>query len=268
MHNINQIFFQEIFDFLSENENIEIQLSEDIDKLIKALYTYVIYIDKLYDNEIQNAVFEDRNPLFELTQHYEYCILKLNEIFGNENELIDIKNNYLKIYFDELIDEKKLALEDVDFTYNRFKNLAINKHIPAYFVADCIFKLNNNYPLVQIKEMLSHLFIGIQLYDDVTDLREDLDNNQLTYAISNTIKYLKAENDYHKDNNAYTLKAFYAIEELSNPIFTKMIEEFEKAKEIALQYELSKIQNWIDIIIFQINEWKTQIEQIRNESYS
>ena len=112
--------------------------------------------------------------------------------------------------------------------------------------------------------MLEHIFIAIQMYDDVTDIGEDLVNNQITYIISKTIQSLKLDNDYYPENKTYTHKAFFAVEELSDPEFDYINNQFTSALTIAEELKLWKLVEWISMINAQVNDWKLQIEEIRN----
>ena len=53
MSQINQLFFQDIVEFLTENININSDKKSQLDLIAKTYYTYIIYLDKLIDNEIK-----------------------------------------------------------------------------------------------------------------------------------------------------------------------------------------------------------------------
>ncbi|MDM1299644.1 hypothetical protein HXZ94_14195 [Empedobacter falsenii] len=265
MSQINQLFFQEIVDFLTENIQINVDSKNKLDLIAKSYYTYIIHLDKLIDNEIKiNEKLLHSNPLSNLTGHHELCIKTLIKLFGEDSSIFESKAKYSKIYFDALIKEKLWNFNSTVLSKTEFDQIAIDKHIPVFFIVDGIKLLQPNYPQDDIKNMLSHIFRGIQMYDDITDIGDDLQEKQFTYIISNTIQYLKNDNHYYPDNQTYTHKAFFALEELCNPQFEFMEEQFSAAKEIALKYNLVKIANWIDAIDTQIKDWKNQIDEIRN----
>lgn len=266
MSQINQLFFQDIVGFLTENLTIKIDQLQLLDKIAKSYYTYIIYLDKLVDNEIPiDSINSNNNPLFLLTEHHELCINTIKELYNqNQNIVFLSKSKYSKIYFDALYIEKKFDFDHSKLTLENFEKLAIEKHIPVYFIVDAIQVLFPSYPSNEIKDMLAAIFKGIQMYDDLTDIGEDLQNKQFTYIISKTINYLKADNDYHPEDQSYTHKAFFALEELCNPEFEYMITQFEYAKKMANELEFKKIVSWSETILMQINEWKLQIDLIRN----
>ncbi|WP_413533548.1 hypothetical protein [Empedobacter brevis] len=265
MSKINQIFFQEIVDFLTENIELKDENKSQLDLIAKTYYNYIIHLDKLIDHEI--PIHENllkSNPLVNLTDHYELCIKTLLKLFGDNSPIFESKAKYSKIYFDVLIKEKLWDFDSHILTKDQFEQLAVEKHIPVFFIVDGISLLQPNYNSEDIKLMLSFIFKGIQMYDDITDIGEDLQAKQFTYIISNTIQYLKNDKDYYPDNQLYTHKAFFAIDELCNPQFNYMIEQFSLAKEIVTKYNFTKIENWIDVINSQIKEWKNKVEEIRN----
>lgn len=265
MSQINQLFFQDIVEFLTENININSDKKSQLDLIAKTYYTYIIYLDKLIDNEITiDKQLLDDNPLVNLTEHHEKCIKTLINLFGEDSSIFESKAKYSKIYFDALIKEKLWNFDSYVLSKDEFQEIAVDKHIPVFFIVDGIQLLQKNYPKEEIKEMLSYIFRAIQMYDDMTDISEDLKDKQFTYIISNTIQLLKADDDYYPDNQSYTHKAFFALEELANPQFSYMIEQFSLAKEIAKKYELNKIVNWINVINEQIIDWKLQIDEIRH----
>lgn len=265
MNQINQLFFQDVVDFLTENVNIDSDKKSQLDLIAKTYYTYIIYLDKLIDNEIPiDEQLLDDNPLVNLTEHHEKCIKTLINLFGEGSSIFESKSKYSKVYFDALIKEKLWDFDSYVLSKDEFQEIAVDKHIPVFFVVDGIQLLQENYPTEEIKMMLTHIFRAIQMYDDITDIGDDLQNKQFTHIISNTIQLLKSDDDYYPDNQTYTHKAFFALEELCNPQFDYMIEQFSLAKEIAFKYQLNKIVNWVDIINEQIRDWKLQIEEIRN----
>ena len=265
MNQINQLFFQDVVDFLTENVNIDSEKKSQLDLIAKTYYTYIIYLDKLIDNEIPiDKQLLDDNPLVNLTEHHEKCIKTLINLFGEDSSIFESKAKYSKIYFDALIKEKLWNFDSYVLSKDEFQEIAVDKHIPVFFIVDGIQLLQKNYPKEEIKEMLSYIFHAIQMYDDMTDISEDLKDKQFTYIISNTIQLLKSDDDYYPDNQSYTHKAFFALEELANPQFSYMIEQFSLAKEIAKKYELNKIVNWINVINEQIIDWKLQIDEIRH----
>ena len=265
MSQINQLFFQDIVEFLTENIEINSENKNQLDLISKTYYNYIIHLDKLIDNEIliSDKLLES-NPLLNLTNHYELCIKTLIKLFGEDSSIFESKAKYSKIYFDALIKEKLWDFDSYVLSKDEFQEIAVDKHIPVFFIVDGIQLLQKNYPKEEIKEMLSYIFHAIQMYDDMTDISEDLKDKQFTYIISNTIQLLKADDDYYPDNQSYTHKAFFALEELANPQFSYMIEQFSLAKEIAKKYELNKIVNWINVINEQIIDWKLQIDEIRH----
>ena len=75
---------------------------------------------------------------------------------------------------------------------------------------------------------------------------------------------MKLENDYYPENKTYTHKAFFAVEELSDPEFDYINNQFTLALTIAKELKLWKLVEWISMINAQVNDWKLQIEEIRN----
>lgn len=265
MSQINQLFFQDIVDFLTENVELNAENKNQLDLIAKTYYNYIIHLDKLLDHEISiNENLLTSNPLFNLTNHYELCIRTLLKLFGENSPIFESKRKYSKIYFDAIIKEKLWDFDSHVLTKEQFEQLAVEKHIPVFFVVDGINILQSDYPSEDIKLMLSSIFKGIQMYDDMTDIGEDLQAQQFTYIISNTIQYLKDDEDYYPNNQLYTHKAFFAVEELCNPQFSYMLDQFSAARKIAMKYNLTKMINWIDIINSQIKDWKNQVEEIRN----
>ncbi|WP_282630826.1 hypothetical protein [Empedobacter sedimenti] len=264
MNNINQLFFKDIVDYLTEGYEINTEKLTSLDLISKTYYSYIVTLDNLLDQDIKiDDELLKHNPLSNLTEHHEICIKNLIKLYGEDSPIFKSKKKYSDLYFNELIKEKLFNFDTI-LSKKQFEELAINKHIPVFFIVDGIQLLKDNYPSERVKEMLKHIFSAIQMYDDITDIGEDLVNNQITYIISKTIQNLKLDHDYYPDNKTYTHKAFFAVEELSNPEFDYINNQFTSAITIAKEIKLLKLVDWISIINAQINDWKLQIEEIRN----
>ena len=163
MNNINQLFFKDIVDYLTEGYEINTDKLSSLDIISKTYYSYIVTLDNLLDQDIKiSDELLIHNPLTNLTERHEICIMNLIQLYGEDSTIFESKNKYSGLYFNELIKEKLYNFDTV-LSQKQFEELAINKHIPVFFIVDGIQLLSNNYPSERVKEMLENIFIAIQM---------------------------------------------------------------------------------------------------------
>ena len=107
MNNINQLFFKDIVDYLTEGYEINTDKLSSLDIISKTYYSYIVTLDNLLDQDIKiSDELLIHNPLTNLTERHEICIMNLIQLYGEDSTIFESKNKYSGLYFNELIKEK------------------------------------------------------------------------------------------------------------------------------------------------------------------
>ncbi len=205
--------------------------SEKLNALCVAAFLY--YQGALYSDQIVDKKDVKLLPLMNVCQ--EEAVRLLSSIFEHKNIFWKYWNKRKDEYFKAIEDENKFYNEV--FSYSKYYDIADKKSALGKIAIDVFYALNKNQNSEQTYEALlkSHYYfsIGMQIYDDIHDFKEDYNNNQFNIAYYELTNFFKQKNIDYSSTSIEELNKDLYIEEVAQKLFKKAIGFFNKAKTIA-----------------------------------
>ncbi|MPL55040.1 hypothetical protein SDC9_00507 [bioreactor metagenome] len=206
-----------------------------IEELSDAGYLYfqsTLALDQLIDNK-------NIQKIFEITILQEESIKLLTDIFGYDSIFWNFWNNSRNDYIEAIkIDHRLRNSKDVAF--EEYQELADKKSTFGKIAIYSLKILSNTEDanIIYQKILLSHYYfsIGLQLYDDVKDLKEDYTNNQFNWSI-----YLLKKEIGNNNFSFETLNKLFYIKGIAEKVLSTSLDNFRKSinilKEIGIESE-------------------------------
>lgn len=238
------LFYPQLF-----KEAFYIKDSEKVNLLSIAgflFYKSLIYVDKIVDNQTSDEI---KGQYFQLSLVcQEESIKILASLFPIENEFWKHWNNRKLEYISAQKAEKK---DYSELDSETFFNIADNKSAFGKVAIDSLALLSNQMELSKAYQALlkSHRYfsIGRQLYDDVSDVKEDFVNKQANYAIYK-LRHICEEKgiNFQKLDAVYLEKYLYVLG-VSEEILYEAINHFDQAISIVESF-VGSSSIWIETI--------------------
>ncbi len=219
--------------------NIE---DEKIDALSKSGYYYyhsVLSLDSIIDDR-------DFKQLPKMMMLQEESIKILTSIYGLNSSFWEFWNKRKNEYFEAVKIEKSLSFEN-EIDFRTYEDLADKKSAFGKIAIDALYRLDLEPSKETYKALLQshkHFSVGFQLYDDITDFKEDFEKGQFNYAIYKLKK--KIDFNLYK-NNSIILNKLLFINGIGQEILTKSIVQFQKA--LSILWKLKIESKWLETVI-------------------
>lgn len=161
------------------------QSSTSLDKVCNlSFYAYlylssILCFDKYYDNQLKNKDTKDilKIMLFEIK---EYAMRGLCSLFCYNSEFWEEFENLKRTFF--IASNSNYQINDYNVDENIFLEKNLSKSILSHaFVIAIKYLLGESKYHQEIITALDEFHLGVQIYDDYTDLREDYKNCQTNY---------------------------------------------------------------------------------------
>ena len=176
----------------------------------------------------------------------EESIKMLSSIYELSSFFWEVWSKRKNEYFEAVKIEKSLFYQNkIDF--KTYEDLADKKSAFGKIAIDSLHILDSEQSKENYKALLqSHKYfsVGFQLYDDITDFKEDFERGQFNYAIYELKK--KIDFDIY-NNDKIILNKLLFINGIGQEILTKSIAHFQKALSILL--ELKTKSKWLETVI-------------------
>lgn len=208
---------------------------ETVDLLSKAGYSYynsILFLDELIDDK-------KFSNLFAVLSLQEDTIKKLTSIYGLSSPFWHLWQLRKKEYFQAIQIEKNLSKEN--FTFEKYEDLADKKSAFGKIAIDSLYSLYyENNTITYDTLLLSHKYfsVGFQLYDDVTDFKEDFHKNQFNiaiYELGNVINFEQYSNCFE------TLNKLLFIKNVGQKVLKKSLMYFEKAEDVLQKLKVKSL---------------------------
>ncbi len=208
---------------------------ETVDLLSKAGYSYynsILFLDELIDDK-------KFSNLFTALSLQEETIKILSSIYGLDSPFWDLWQLRKKEYFQAIQIEKTLSKDN--FTFEKYEDLADKKSAFGKIAIDSLYSLYDKNDTINYETLLlSHKYfsVGFQLYDDVTDFKEDFNKNQFNIAVYELGKVI----DFEKYNNCVeTLNKLLFIKGVGQKILKKSSMYFEKSEDVLQKLNIKSL---------------------------
>lgn len=232
-------YFLELFPLLSKSFLKELEVASNF-------YFYsVLAIDKIIDEE--NSF--DKEALLLAIALRENSLHRMYRIIEPESEywlhFQKYYNQYLKALSIELKNRNgkisDINKESLEFLYSG--NSALAKALPVAMA----FKAGKKDILSDLEKSIDYYYIGLNLYDDVNDWKQDWQNNNYSYLITKTI----INNDINiSEISTKHLGHYIFLKHEASKCLEHSITYFKKAKEVLSKIECIQwkraIQNNLD----------------------
>ena len=205
---------------------IQADLIEDLSDAGYLYYQSVLMADAIYDT--MNLSIIPR-----MLSLQEDTIKILTSIYGRDSEFWTYWEMRKREYFEAVTIEKKITHKNAQWSV--YENLADKKSAFGKIAIDSLFILsdqkNQQYELL----LKSHaLFsVGLQLYDDVKDFREDIEHGQFNWAV-----YTLSQQVYFAEYDISTLNKYLYLKGIGQELLQKSITYFDNALEVLKPYQI------------------------------
>ena len=265
---ISTYFFTRLLDFISPL--CDIRNTETFSDFKNAVdyYTYYTFtIDALIDGELD---FEtSSNPadhkLVKANLRNTRSLQILTGLFGSSSEFWPLMEKYMSTYYSGLVVEKQRNANAFVHDLNSFKSYALAKHAPAFVPSGGLILLfDSQVTQERLEQLLTPLFYGMQMLDDMEDFNRDTISGQLTYCISRTRIYIE-ENQIENPNNLerFEERVFY-MSGIARECNDFAEAQFRQAQELARDLQLDELVSWIDSMFQMLKHNQNIIDEVSN----
>lgn len=210
-------------------------------------YKSLIYVDKIVDNQASDKTKERYFQLSLICQ--EESIKILASLFPVDNEFWKYWNNRKLEYISAQRAEKK---DYSQLDTQAFFNIANNKSAFGKVAIDSLVLLSNNQKELSkayqaLLESHRYFSIGRQLYDDVSDVKEDFVNKQANYAIYKLSRTCEERGINFQKLDAVYLEKYLYVLGVSEEILYEAINHFDHAISVTESF-VGSSSIWIETI--------------------
>jgi len=265
---VSTYFFTRLLDFISPLCSIDDAERFNSFKKAVSYYTYYTFtIDALVDGEI---LFDSN------TQASEHKLVKANSsntrslcilagLFHDNSPFWTIMETYMSAYYAGLVLEKQNNNNEYSHSLESFKAYALAKHAPAFVPSGGLLLLfKAQIDQKRLERLLTPFFYGMQMLDDLEDFDKDIQSGQLTYCISRVKSYIKQEEVENPNNlERFEERVFY-LSGIAQECNDFAVNQFEKAKEEALELQLNDLVSWIESMFKMLEHNRNIIDEVSN----
>ena len=263
---VSTYFFTRLIDFISPLCIIDDEAKLSLFKKAVDQYTYYTFtIDALIDGEIKfdNSPNLSDHKLVKAYLSNRMALQSLASIFSADSSFWSVMDHYMSTYYMGLVLEKQNSATKWMHTIESFKSYALSKHAPAFVPSSGLLLLfNASTDQVTLENLLTPLFYGMQMLDDMEDFNKDIESNQLTYCISRVYQYIEEQNmEVRSDLKRFEERVFYlsGIAKSCNDFATS---QFKDAQDQAKALKLNELVLWIDSMFKMLQHNRTIIDQV------
>lgn len=245
-------FFQNQMEFLQENYIIsDEKVFRDFDVAVKKMCFFTLEMDQLIDQGIDFIGEHQRgeNSIYYATKNFKNSLTVLLKLFPDStNTFWKEYDQNSELYYQTIFKEKLLSIQKPFLSLEDFEEYAVKKHCLAYTPIvgfDILFTPKQNSD--SLKEVFTHLFLAIQMCDDLEDFDDDLKSGQWTYVQSRVYELMQLEN-IEED---LTLSRFHErllyVSGIGDELMKYAQNQFSIARVKAENLGMSELINWIDV---------------------
>lgn len=243
-------------------QSFDVKDSKELEKLSVAGFLYYLSLlqsDYLIDNKREKDSKFIKEKIFLIEALTEQSIKILSDLFEYHSDFWSFWNKRKKEYHESILEESAGSYDDFDV--ENYQKIAANKSAFAKVAIDSCYLMGDKKSDDLYDRLLkSHTFfsIGFQILDDISDIREDFNNNQINYAI-----YVAKKNNLLIDSEQIEsdIKYFYYSDLILN-IFEEAFNYFDLAIESLGSYK-DKCELWINVIKYKKLENVQKIQTIK-----
>ena len=205
-------------------------------------YLYALQMDKAIDRDIPS---EERARILFLSDilHEENTKI-LTHHFGIDSPIWKLKAKRRAEYIGSIVQNKNFLYP---LSQSEFENLADAKSALGKIAIDCVFLLDKLSTEEYEKLLVSHRYFscGLQIYDDIKDIKEDIANQQNNFAITEFLRQYPEEEHESMISNPDRFNKLIFYTGSAKILLLKATDYLQKACQ-AVDYE--RYPHWVDTI--------------------
>jgi hypothetical protein len=205
-------------------------------------YLYALQMDKAIDRDVPS---EERARILFLSDilHEENTKI-LTHYFGIDSLIWKLKAKRRAEYIGSISQHKNFLYP---LSQSEFENLADAKSALGKIAIDCVYLLDKLPTDEHEKLLISHKYFscGLQIYDDIKDIKEDILNQQNNYAITEFLKQYPDEEHENMISNPDRLNKMIFYTGSAKTLLLKATDYLQKAYQII---DNEQYPHWVDAI--------------------
>jgi len=189
-------------------------------------YKAILLIDDIFDNKNSTNNF---HKFFTANICQEETIKILSSFFPTHSEFWHTWNRrkfeYAQAY---KLDNSLKEVKD----YHEFEVLADYKSAFGKIAIDCLYHFSEDQNKSQYLDLLdSHksFYVAFQIMDDITDYKEDFNNDQFNISRQELITLLKSENDTIENYSLVAQKKLIYLKGIAENLYTRALDYLDKS---------------------------------------
>ena len=222
------------------------------------MYKSILVFDQLVDKKVVRSKKEMFISFQVIQILQEETIKLLTDIFGRESSFWN--------YWEQRRSEYNAALElehkiSEKCSQNLFYNIADHKSAFGKVAIDACHVLSGKYYTDTYKNLLeSHrqFSIGVQITDDIKDLKEDAENRQFNWAAQSIYQYLNHQKIDVGQLKTFDINKLLYIEGIASQLIHDSLDHLEKAITISS----TKAKHWIQVVSCRMQKSEKDLQYI------
>lgn len=259
------LFYQQIYYYFSPIFNIPSQ--DVLTTLSVASFDYfqcLLKFDYVADNINSKDIPAYLREGFYL---HERAIRSLLKIIPHENSFWHDFEIIKDKYFETILKEKELRVDEFLFTEDKFQELAKGKSIFCLGAVNALCCISGDFSQLQnLSSSIISLHVGFQIFDDIDDFADDLKNRQFSYAIFLVNEYIKKHSLNVLPADILTKYKLLFISGIAEQILQKAVLYFQKSYDCICELPLTEYKSFIQLNISKAKRLIKEIHDYTNKT--
>lgn len=236
-------FYKQLVPFLmGAYPNVSAAKAQALGSCAFDYFSVLLTIDHLIDSQEQKTT--QPQILLETILLHERVIRQLCELIDSKNIFWHHFDRLKKQYIQNVLAEKQLSISKTDFEEQSFEELAFGKSVVCSAIIYGLQALcEQQANIVALEKILKHTHIAFQYLDDVSDFKQDIDENQWTYPQVLVKQYL-ATNALVADTSNMQHKYLF-LSGIGQKMVQKAVQHYEKAALLAHGLGLAELTQYL-----------------------
>lgn len=218
---------------------------------------YTLELDKIVDGESNfiEQYTEKENRTLMAVKNGQIAVQVLTSLFDKESVFWNDLENMQKLYYQNTLEEKYKSSKKPKFSIKEFETYAEAKHCLAYIpILGLDYLFEGLHDKNRLKQLYKHIFLAIQMNDDIEDFTKDLQNNQWTYLHASVDAFIEKEKIEEIENLSKFKERVLYVSGIGVTAIEYSKNHFNKALEISTELKLMKISEWLKKTITEIKQ--------------
>jgi len=232
------------FLFYDAFDNVSVEKISKINIASFLCFKSVVINDELVDSKYKIEDFEFKKKLSKT--FYEEARKLLHNIFDNKSVFWTCwQKRITEIQSTKKLDDK-YAIKNI--AYKKYEEFADGKSAMAKLAIDSLYILSEKKEENLYTDLLTlqkHYSVSMQLFDDLFDVAEDIENKQFNIATYYLTRHLKKQNIPATEISSADFEKHLFLSDIDGFVLRKAMNHLSEANQIAQAYHL---KSWIPLL--------------------